>query len=177
MDLTQLANLGEFVGGIAVVASLLFVGLQIRANTKTQQAASGTRIQQSWADLNLRMADSPAATAFARATEPDASLSDFSEDEIVRISLTGRAIVQNFEAEFYQFQAGLLSSEVWEQHRHWCNSFLQLPAVSEWWAMELRQPVCSASFIQEIAEATESVPVGPAAFTSALRSARDKGNH
>ena len=33
MDLTQLANLGEFIGGVAVVASLLYVGTQIRQNT------------------------------------------------------------------------------------------------------------------------------------------------
>ncbi len=173
MDLTQLADLGEFVGGIAVIGSLVFVGLQIRANTKIQRAASGTNIQQSWVDLNLRLADSPATVAFARATLPTASLSDFTEEELVRLSLASRAVVQNFEAEFYQYQAGLLNAETWDQHRSWCHSFLQQPAIREWWEMELRQPIYAASFIQELGVAEGSVPVGPAAFTDALQAARE----
>ena len=33
MDLTQLANLGEFIGGVAVIGSLIYVGLQVRQGT------------------------------------------------------------------------------------------------------------------------------------------------
>ena len=47
MTLQELANLGEFLGGIAVVASLLYLGLQIRQgnrqvlqNTKSLQAST-----------------------------------------------------------------------------------------------------------------------------------------
>ena len=40
MDLNQLGNLGEFVIGVAVVASLIYVGIQIRQNTRATHAAT-----------------------------------------------------------------------------------------------------------------------------------------
>jgi len=48
MDLTQLANLGEFIGGVAVLATLVYLAIQVRQNTRSLQA---TRHQES-----LRMA-------------------------------------------------------------------------------------------------------------------------
>ena len=34
MDLTQLANLGEFIGGVAVLVTLIYLALQVRQNTR-----------------------------------------------------------------------------------------------------------------------------------------------
>ena len=40
MDLTQLANLGEFVGGVAVLLTLIYLAAQIRQNTRSVEAAA-----------------------------------------------------------------------------------------------------------------------------------------
>ena len=40
MDLTQLANLGEFIGGLAVLVTLVYLAVQVRQNTATQKAAT-----------------------------------------------------------------------------------------------------------------------------------------
>jgi len=40
MTLAELGSLGEFLGGIAVVISLIYVGLQISQNTKAVNHAS-----------------------------------------------------------------------------------------------------------------------------------------
>jgi len=40
MNLQDLGSLGEFVGSIAVVLSLLYLAVQIRQNTKTERTAS-----------------------------------------------------------------------------------------------------------------------------------------
>jgi hypothetical protein len=39
MDLTQLANLGEFIGGVAVLVTLVYLAAQIRQNTRSVQAS------------------------------------------------------------------------------------------------------------------------------------------
>ncbi len=39
VTLEQLGNIGELVGGIAVVASLHYVGVQLRQNTKITKAS------------------------------------------------------------------------------------------------------------------------------------------
>jgi hypothetical protein len=37
IDLQSLANLGEVIGAVAVVASLLYLAVQVRQGTKAQQ--------------------------------------------------------------------------------------------------------------------------------------------
>jgi len=39
MDLTQLANLGEFIGGVAVLVTLIYLSIQIGQNTWTIEGA------------------------------------------------------------------------------------------------------------------------------------------
>ena len=40
MTLSDWANIGQVIAAVAVVVSLIFVGLQIRQNTKSNQTAS-----------------------------------------------------------------------------------------------------------------------------------------
>ena len=42
MDLTQLANLGEFIGGVAVLVTLVYLAVQIRQNTLQVRLSTGT---------------------------------------------------------------------------------------------------------------------------------------
>lgn len=42
MDITTLGAVGELVGGVAVVASLIYVGLQVHQNTVALWASSGS---------------------------------------------------------------------------------------------------------------------------------------
>jgi hypothetical protein len=46
MNWSALGALGEFIGGIAVVISLVYVGLQIRQNSNSVRAASQIAIKQ-----------------------------------------------------------------------------------------------------------------------------------
>ena len=58
MDLTQLANLGEFIGGVAVIGSLLFVGIQVRAGRIQDRLSMLTALDESWNTINAQIAQS-----------------------------------------------------------------------------------------------------------------------
>ena len=72
MDLQTLAALGEFIGGvggliaaIAVVASLIFVGVQIRASNRQASVDSYSTITSLWANFsNVTAASDEAWTIF-----------------------------------------------------------------------------------------------------------------
>ena len=54
MSIMELGALGEFVGAIAVVISLIFVGLQVRQNTKMVRAQTATvdrQVSNEFADM------------------------------------------------------------------------------------------------------------------------------
>ena len=40
MDLTQLANLGEFIGGVAVLVTLVYLAVQVRQGSAAQRVTS-----------------------------------------------------------------------------------------------------------------------------------------
>ena len=53
MDIMELGAIGELVGGVAVIASLVYVGLQVRQNTVTMRAASHHAITELFNTVNL----------------------------------------------------------------------------------------------------------------------------
>ena len=44
MDLEALGNLGDFIGGLAVIVTFLYLAAQIRQNTESVRAASRLEI-------------------------------------------------------------------------------------------------------------------------------------
>ena len=45
MDLTQLANLGEFIGGVAVLVTLVYLAVQVRQGNKQLKIQTGNAVQ------------------------------------------------------------------------------------------------------------------------------------
>ena len=63
MDIMELGAIGELVGGMAVVASLIFVGFQIRANAISVQTNSTLGVIQSWYETNDKIGQDPELAA------------------------------------------------------------------------------------------------------------------
>jgi hypothetical protein len=58
MSLTDLAAIGSFVSGMAVLASLIFVGFQLRQNTKAIRAEASQAHAQNWQQITMQIAGS-----------------------------------------------------------------------------------------------------------------------
>ena len=88
MDIMELGAIGEMVGGAAVVASLIFVGIQIRHNSEltreSGRIASGTTFHQMnvmYADFFRPIAQDPELAAIYRKGRAG---EDLDADEVVR---------------------------------------------------------------------------------------------
>ena len=57
MTLSELGNIGEFVGAVAVVVSLVYLAMQIRQNTQTVRASAYHNITAQWANHLQSIAD------------------------------------------------------------------------------------------------------------------------
>ncbi len=57
MNIMELGAIGELVGGVAVVGSLLFVGFQVRQVRKATRADASDKTWESWRDISLIAAD------------------------------------------------------------------------------------------------------------------------
>jgi hypothetical protein len=106
MTLSDLSSIGSLVSGLAVLVSLIYLGQQMRQNTKHTRAL----IQQGRAtvstDMPLRWAED-ASLADIRSRGDDGDIS-FDRGQISRYSLLKTSMLWNYEDQFHQHRDGLL---------------------------------------------------------------------
>lgn len=57
MNLETLGNLGDFFGGIAVIATLIYLAVQIRANTQATQSENRAGVAREYREINQAEGD------------------------------------------------------------------------------------------------------------------------
>ncbi len=111
-SLNKMHQVGELTAAIAVVISLVFVGLQVRDNTIASEAAT---LQNSVGyDIEL-LTDLSANPDLARAFTAYLSgdVEELDETELIQARWHFVAILRHLENLYFQYEAGMLSDEVW----------------------------------------------------------------
>lgn len=110
MTLKTLYYVTQIIAVIAVVVSLVFVGVQVRQgaeqtkqNTRAIRAAASFEAAHSWANFNenaaLNLPDEKRALVIAT-HDPDKSWDDFSPDTQAMMMVFYRALSQKLEGQF-----------------------------------------------------------------------------
>jgi hypothetical protein len=111
MSLSDLASVGSFVSGCAVLISLVYLSLQVRQTKRNQQIAirhsRATRI----VELQLALADSSVAEAWLHGS---GSPQEITRTELSQYINLCRAMFFHFEDSFYQREEGLLNDDAFE---------------------------------------------------------------
>lgn len=157
MDVTieDLGNIGEFLAAIATLVTLAYLAVQIRQNTRAIKTTSFMETQHSIAGVHDYLAQNPDLLELMdNAFDPTRPRSDYSEKELLRLGMLGRAIIQRTEAQYYLHENGFLEREFWEMRRSWLRGWLDLPVWEEWWASEKSQGTFSPAFIEQIESAS-----------------------
>jgi len=106
MTLSDIASIGSLISGLAVLISLVYLGLQVRQTERNQQASIRQgRIDRAVELLSAKMEPS-VAEAVARGLEGDQDLP--SEQLALFVSYT-EAYFMHAEDTYYQHAAGLLN--------------------------------------------------------------------
>jgi len=109
MTLLEWGALGELIGGIAIIVSLIYVGLQIKQNTDTLKLSTIHNTMEDFADLYLFPAEnSEFADIFFRGLQDINAL-----ESVDRLRLFGyfHKFYRTCENSHYQFTRGALESE------------------------------------------------------------------
>jgi hypothetical protein len=131
MDITTLAAWGEFLGGIAVVVSLVYLAGQIRINTKTVRASNYSDLLATTRNLSQNLLAPEMASLYLQ------GLSDFeglsSEDQLRFNSLMVEVVHANQRAWHFHREA-LLDSQMFEAQTHALTHHLATAGGRQWWA-------------------------------------------
>jgi len=111
MDLSELAALGSFVSGVAVVISLAFVGLQMRQANRNQRSLMQQGRSTRHVDLLLRLGDPLISDVMTRLQTK--GVDEISDAEMLTIYSYGAAIFWSYEDSFLQHRNGMLDDASW----------------------------------------------------------------
>jgi len=112
MDIADLANLGEALGGFGVVISLLYLAFQIRQNTRAVRSSSYHQAaEQTWHYCLAIAQDASLAEILARRIAGE-SLT-LTPAEQIRANSADQALVYGFENMLRLHEEGLVDPDVW----------------------------------------------------------------
>lgn len=131
MSLQDLGNLGEFVGAIAVVVSLVYLAAQIRQNTDSNKASAYEHVALSALDLNARLAqEEDLNRLFSSGVRDPGALSP---QDRIRLTFVLYALFGNFEFIFLQHERSLIEPDAWERWSRTIAWYIAQPGVRSWW--------------------------------------------
>jgi hypothetical protein len=110
MTIETLGNLGDFVGGLAVIASLLYLAVQIRQNTRAIRSSSYHQAaEQTWNYCLAIAQDGSLAEILARR----GAGAPLTPAEQMRGTAADQALVFGFENMLRLREEGLIDPDVW----------------------------------------------------------------
>ncbi len=162
LTLQDLGSLGEFVGAMGVVVSLIYLAQQMRQNTTSVRAASfNSMTENSLRLLEPSFRDADFAEFLHRAQRDPSSLSP---NELVRWDAYMTAVYRHFGNLVYQYRVGALDRQMWQSYRETLKKHLSIPSWQTWF--EENKGIFSTSLVEHVEravrelEAEARVPAG-----------------
>ena len=130
MDLETLGNLGDFIAGIAVLATLIYLAHQVRQNTSALSTASREAIYSGYRAQNAHLIDTDVSEAYAVGLRyfPDMPSS---QKRVFTHTINDHALF--FQGAFALYEAGTLPKKDYTPYLNWFSSHLVTPGGSLWW--------------------------------------------
>lgn len=135
--LDALGNLGDFIGGIGVVVTLIYLASQIRQNTTALRTASRQEIASGYRESNRLRLDPAASLAWVT------GLSSFPNMPFEARSRFGTVMIDEalfFQGAFAIHESGQLEESTYTAYLDWFTSIVATPGGAVWWE-ETGRPV------------------------------------
>jgi hypothetical protein len=132
LDITTLAAWGEFIGGIAVVVSLIYLAGQIRQNSRLLRTSTASATTEGFTVVSRMIAQDPeVARVFWAGLEGRESLSDLDRrrfDALFALNVNAWNQGRDFAKD------DVISPAAWENAERMHRWFFAQPGARQWWA-------------------------------------------
>jgi hypothetical protein len=133
MNWDAMGAIGEIVGAIGVIATLGYLAIQTKHNTRAVNASTFQGNASIWQDMFLALAGSDAPEAFARGM---LGSRDIDALTFQKFWMVCRTLFLNFENQYYQYRQGTLDEEAFKRYEEsMCDMALSWPGIRAWWSL------------------------------------------
>jgi hypothetical protein len=110
MSIQDWAAIGEMVGAIAVVVSLIYVGVQVRQNTRATRVITRQAFVQTHGENVSHLMQEEFRDIYWRGL---AGLSNLHGSELAAFGGWAAQIFREFESFYFQWKAGAFDDQIW----------------------------------------------------------------
>lgn len=132
MTLEEIYYISQIVAVVGIFASLVFVGLQIRQNTRATRAASHNAVSDSLNEINRMFAENADLTKIWLAGMADRK--SLTPEERWRFDATARAYMHVCETMYIQAGLGAGDKSVMHAEEEGIRVVFGAPGIREWWS-------------------------------------------
>ena len=132
MTLEEINTIAQTVGVLAILGSLVFVGVQIRHNTRALKATSHHAVTDSFNAINTLLIGDPKIARLWRLGM--AGMENLDEDERTSFSFMALGYMRIFETLHYQHSTGALETKLFEAELNTLKWTVTNPGFLAWWA-------------------------------------------
>ena len=131
MTLQDLGSIGEFVAAIATLATLFYLAMQIRQNTRALRAGTFQQVVDSFAVISESAShDRELLKVLVKIGQDPSSLSEVDE---LQYSMFLISFFRRGENIHFQYTQGALAPEEWEGIRNSLLAIFGSPVARAWW--------------------------------------------
>ncbi len=130
MNWEAIGAISEAVGAVAIVATLVYLAIQIRQNTAIVKGSA----YQEWvsANLELNMAAIEQTQSHVLVLGNTDS-TNLSHESFVSFAMWNIGLMQMAQATDYLYRKGSLDRDLWETEINRAAGILAMPGVRQWW--------------------------------------------
>ena len=136
----------ELVGAVGVVASLVYLGSQIRHNSRSVEAATSHSIARARNEINMALAGNPELSDLLLRGAEDYGSLGLADRQRLDAYMAG--MLNTFEDSYMQYSKGLVTKESWEQSLVFLGRVFSQPGPNKWW--HDRHDLVSSAFCEEV---------------------------
>ncbi|MBY0568795.1 MAG: hypothetical protein K2P70_15875 [Hyphomonadaceae bacterium] len=129
VTLSDLAAIGNFIGGVAVVVSFVFLAFQLRQNTHNQRTSIAIQRTALTQELSISTI-SDNLEIWVRGGAADQSLTT---EDVTRYQAVALMTFWLYEEHYYQRRDGMLDDERWATNINRLRAFMSLPGYRAAW--------------------------------------------
>ncbi|HUO89200.1 MAG TPA: hypothetical protein VMU08_08495 [Rhizomicrobium sp.] len=154
MMLSDLASIGSFVSGVAVLISLIYLALQVRQAERNQRAALTQGYVNRAVDATCWFVENGIVDAMGRVMSGE---TEFTHDELNRLTAALRVIVLNAQDTYLAHAAGLVDQSIFDTAMIQLRSYLAQPVMRALWVISAR--AFAPAFREEIEHMLPEIPL------------------
>jgi len=133
MNWNALGALGEILGAVGVIITLIYLARQISQNTRVMRLSTSHSIASAARDWNKPLLNDPElAWTFQVGTEDPTKLDEKEQARFIELCFS---LLRMFEDAHYQYHHGALDPDVWDGYERLYAAYAKAPGFQAYWKM------------------------------------------